>query len=205
MAHEMRKMVNLAAEVIFLSGLVLIVALAATAGRNSVNAFSEQQAMRPNLSVNVELTRGTIGFYELTDTIDFYAPSIDVHIEYTRNGTNYKLTFTSSSEGGRAGDGAIRLLVSSSASSTKQYRRNAGALYRDGLKLSIASGHELLASDMGLPASTLSALRNLPGNAMLGYEFTKALFEWAQDERFVCTVTQSYDTSDIEAITLRLI
>jgi hypothetical protein len=58
---------------------------------------------------------------------------------------------------------------------------------------------------MKLPIGSMSKAAVVPGNGMLGFEFTSAFFEWARERYFTCAVTHTYGTSDIEAVSIRAI
>jgi hypothetical protein len=180
-------------------------------GRDSLNVFVDAQYAKLSLPEVVAYSKGSVGYYELVDLIDTYAPVTEVEISYSRNvegtsgGTNVVtrvVTFTSVPTNGKG----IRLAVGSEAPkqgvafSGHVYSRQGGKLYRNGIETTSA----LLEMDMKIPTTSLSDLDGIYGNGVLDYEFIEKLFEWAKDDRFICTVVQLQDTSQIERISLQI-
>jgi len=207
MTSELRKLIYFTIELILLGAIVTIVAVMALIGRDSLNVFVDAQYAKLNLPEVVAYSKGSVGYYELVDLIDTYAPVTEVEISYSKNvgGTNVVtrvVTFTSVPTNGKG----IRLAVGSEAPkqgvdfSGSVYSRQEGKLYCDGYERT----PEQLALDMKIPESELNGLDSLYGNGVLDYEFIERLFEWAKDERFICTVVQLQDTSQIERISLQM-
>jgi hypothetical protein len=100
----------------------------------------------------------------------------------------------------------IRLAVGSEAPkqgvdfSGHVYSRQEGKLYCDGEEKTPAQ----LEQDMKIQPLELNGLDSLYGNGVLDYEFVERLFYWAKDDRFICTVVQLQDTSQIERISLQM-
>jgi hypothetical protein len=182
-------------------GVVLFVVLFAHIGRNNLRNFVEHRTLRPAVVSELEYTRGTVGFFELTGTIDFYSSFADVWVEYMRDGVEHRLLFTPSN----TTDGMARMVVHVGNAQGIEYRRRAGEFERNGVLLPAAQGIIMLASDMSLPLDTFTTLRNIPGHGMAGYEFTTEMFLWAVDARFVVTVTQYVGAPAVETIVFRLV
>lgn len=197
MTSEARKMVILAADLVLLAALMVIVLLFANIGNKSADNLAEQQAMRLRQPESIEMTRGTIGYYELIDLIDFYSPIVDVTL---KKDAYHVLKFTVASRTENTSDSTVKLVVTTPTEEV-EYRRGGGVLYRDGL----ATTNYQLETDFGLSPNSLEGLNNLSGSGMLGYEFTQALLSWAIDERFICTVEQTYDTATIDSITIEIL
>jgi hypothetical protein len=211
MTSELRKLIYFTIELILLGAIVTIVAVMALIGRDSLNVFVDAQYAKLSLPEVVAYSKGSVGYYELVDLIDTYAPVTEVEISYSRNvegtsgGTNVVtrvVTFTSVPTNGKG----IRLAVGSEAPkqgvafSGHVYSRQGGKLYRNGIETTSA----LLEMDMKIPTTSLSDLDGIYGNGVLDYEFIEKLFEWAKDDRFICTVVQLQDTSQIERISLQM-
>lgn len=203
MTSELRKLVYFTIELILLGAIVTIVAVMALIGRDSLNVFVDAQYAKLSLPEVVAYSKGSVGYYELVDLIDTYAPVTEVEISYPNDvGGTSVVTFTSVPTNGKG----IRLAVGSEA--PKQgvdfsgfvYGRQEGKLYRDGEEKTPAQ----LELDMKIQTSALNGLDSLYGNGVLDYEFVERLFEWAKDERFICTVVQLQDTSQIERISLQM-
>ena len=207
MTSELRKLIYFTIELILLGAIVTIVAVMALIGRDSLNVFVDAQYAKLNLPEVVAYSKGSVGYYELVDLIDTYAPVTEVEISYSDyvKGTGVVtrvVTFTSVPTNGKG----IRLAVGSEAPkqgvdfSGHVYSRQEGKLYCDGEETTPVQ----LGQDMKIPESELNGLDSLYGNGVLDYEFIERLFEWAKDERFICTVVQLQDTSQIERISLQM-
>jgi hypothetical protein len=211
MTSELRKLIYFTIELILLGAIVTIVAVMALIGRDSLNVFVDAQYAKLNLPEVVAYSKGSVGYYELVDLIDTYAPVTEVEISYskevedTSGGTSEVtsvVTFTSVPTNGKG----IRLAVGDKAPeygepfSGHVYSRQEGKLYCDGRETTPVQ----LALDMKLQPLELNGLDSLYGNGVLDYEFIEKLFEWAKDERFICTVVQLQDTSQIERISLQI-
>ena len=216
MTSELRKLIYFTIELILLGAIVTIVAVMALIGRDSLNVFVDAQYAKLNLPEVVAYSKGSVGYYELVDLIDTYAPVTEVEISYsmkvegtsevTREVTRV-VTFTSVPTNGNG----IRLAVGDKAPeygepfSGHVYSRQEGKLYCDGEEttpLQLALDMKIL--DMKILESELNGLDSLHGNGVLDYEFIEKLFEWAKDDRFICTVVQLQDTSQIERISLQM-
>ena len=224
MTSELRKLIYFTIELILLGAIVTIVAVMALIGRDSLNVFVDAQYAKLNLPEVVAYSKGSVGYYELVDLIDTYAPVTEVEISYSKNdpkddpndapnddpnddeGTCV-VTFTSVPTNGKG----IRLAVGDKAPeygepfSGHVYSRQEGKLYCDGEEttpLQLALDMKIL--DMKILESELNGLDSLHGNGVLDYEFIERLFEWAKDDRFICTVVQLQDTSQIERISLQM-
>lgn len=219
MTSELRKLIYFTIELILLGAIVTIVAVMALIGRDSLNVFVDAQYAKLNLPEVVAYSKGSVGYYELVDLIDTYAPVTEVEISYSKNdpkddpndapnddpnddeGTCV-VTFTSVPTNGKG----IRLAVGSEAPkqgvdfSGHVYSRQEGKLYCDGKETTPTQ----LEQDMKLEPLELNGLDSLYGNGVLDYEFIERLFEWAKDKRFICTVVQLQDTSQIERISLQI-
>lgn len=208
MTSELRKLIYFTIELILLGAIVTIVAVMALIGRDSLNVFVDAQYAKLNLPEVVAYSKGSVGYYELVDLIDTYAPVTEVEISYSKDveGTGVVtrvVTFTSVPTNGKG----IRLAVGSEA--PKQGVDFSGHVYsRQEGKLYCGGGDETtpaqLEQDMKLQPFELNGLDSLYGNGVLDYEFIERLFEWAKDERFICTVVQLQDTSQIERISLQM-
>lgn len=207
MTSELRKLIYFTIELILLGAIVTIVAVMALIGRDSLNVFVDAQYAKLNLPEVVAYSKGSVGYYELVDLIDTYAPVTEVEISYSKDveGTGVVtrvVTFTSVPTNGKG----IRLAVGDKAPEYGEpfsgfvYGRQEGKLYRNGVETTPA----LLELDMKIQTSALNGLDSLYGNGVLDYEFIERLFEWAKDERFICTVVQLQDTSQIERISLQM-
>lgn len=207
MTSELRKLIYFTVELILLGAIVTIVAVMALIGRDSLNVFVDAQYAKLNLPEVVAYSKGSVGYYELVDLIDTYAPVTEVEISYSKevegmNVVTRVVTFTSVPTNGKG----IRLAVGSEAPkqgvdfSGSVYSRQEGKLYCDGYERT----PEQLALDMKLEPLELNGLDSLYGNGVLDYEFIERLFEWAKDDRFICTVVQLQDTSQIERISLQM-
>jgi hypothetical protein len=210
MTSELRKLIYFTIELILLGAIVTIVAVMALIGRDSLNVFVDAQYAKLNLPEVVAYSKGSVGYYELVDLIDTYAPVTEVEISYskevegTSGGTDVVtrvVTFTSVPTNGKG----IRLAVGDKAPEYGEpfsgvYSRQEGKLYCDGYERT----PEQLALDMKLEPLELNGLDSLYGNGVLDYEFIEKLFEWAKDDRFICTVVQLQDTSQIERISLQM-
>ena len=203
MTEELRKLIYFTFELILLGAIVAVVALSATVGRASLNNFIDAHDARVNLPEVVAYSKGSVGYYELVDLIDSYASTAEVEISYPNDlGGTSVLTFTSATTNGKN----IRLAVGSEAPeygidyTGEEYSRQSGKLYRNGVEVPATT----LEVDMKIPTTSLNGLDDLYGNGVLDYEFVERLFNWAKDERFICTVTQLQDTSRIERITLQM-
>ncbi len=203
MTSELRKLIYFTIELILLGAIVTIVAVMALIGRDSLNVFVDAQYAKLSLPEVVAYSKGSVGYYELVDLIDSYAPVTEVEISYPNDvGGTSVVTFTSVTTNGKG----IRLAVGSEAPkqgvafSGHVYSRQGGKLYRNGIETTSA----LLEMDMKIPTTSLSGLDGIYGNGVLDYEFIERLFEWAKDERFICTVVQLQDTSHIERISLQM-
>jgi hypothetical protein len=207
MTSELRKLIYFTVELILLGAIVTIVAVMALIGRDSLNVFVDAQYAKLNLPEVVAYSKGSVGYYELVDLIDTYAPVTEVEISYSKDvgGTNVVtrvVTFTSVPTNGKG----IRLAVGDKAPEYGEtfsgfvYGRQEGKLYRNGVETTPA----LLELDMKIQTSALNGLDSLYGNGVLDYEFVERLFYWAKDERFICTVVQLQDTSQIERISLQM-
>lgn len=203
MTSELRKLVYFTIELILLGAIVTIVAVMALIGRDSLNVFVDAQYAKLSLPEVVAYSKGSVGYYELVDLIDTYAPVTEVEISYPNDvGGTSVVTFTSVPTNGKG----IRLAVGDKAPeygetfSGSVYGRQEGKLYRDGVETTPA----LLELDMKIQTSALNGLDSLYGNGVLDYEFVERLFYWAKDERFICTVVQLQDTSQIERILLQM-
>jgi hypothetical protein len=203
MTSELRKLIYFTIGLILLGAIVTIVAVMALIGRDSLNVFVDAQYAKLSLPEVVAYSKGSVGYYELVDLIDTYAPVTEVEISYPNDvGGTSVVTFTSVPTNGKG----IRLAVGSEA--PKQgvdfsgfvYGRQEGKLYRDGVEKTPAQ----LEMDMKIQTSALNGLDSLYGNGVLDYEFVERLFYWAKDERFICTVVQLQDTSHIERISLQM-
>lgn len=203
MASELRKFIYFAIEIILLSAIVTIVVAAAFIGKESLNVFVDAQYAKLSLPEVVAYSKGSVGYYELVDLIDTYAPVTEVEISYPNDvGGTSVVTFTSVPTNGKG----IRLAVGDKAPEYGEtfsgfvYSRQGGKLYRNGVETTPA----LLELDMKIQTSALNGLNSLYGNGVLDYEFVERLFYWAKDERFICTVVQLQDTSQIERISLQM-
>lgn len=207
MTSELRKLIYFTIELILLGAIVTIVAVMALIGRDSLNVFVDAQYAKLNLPEVVAYSKGSVGYYELVDLIDTYAPVTEVEISYSKEveGTGVVtcvVTFTSVPTNGKG----IRLAVGSEAPkqgvdfSGSVYSRQEGKLYCDGKETTPTQ----LEQDMKLEPLELNGLDSLYGNGVLDYEFIERLFEWAKDKRFICTVVQLQDTSQIERISLQM-
>lgn len=208
MTSELRKLIYFTIELILLGAIVTIVAVMALIGRDSLNVFVDAQYAKLNLPEVVAYSKGSVGYYELVDLIDTYAPVTEVEISYSDyvKGTGVVtrvVTFTSVPTNGKG----IRLAVGSEALkqgvdfSGHVYSRQEGKLYCDGRETTPAQ----LEQDMKIQQPLeLNGLDSLYGNGVLDYEFIEKLFEWAKDDRFICTVVQLQDTSQIERISLQM-
>ena len=203
MTSELRKLIYFTIELILLGAIVTIVAVMALIGRDSLNVFVDAQYAKLNLPEVVAYSKGSVGYYELVDLIDTYAPVTEVEISYPNDvGGTSVVTFTSVPTNGKG----IRLAVGDKAPEYGEtfsgfvYGRQEGKLYRNGVETTPA----LLELDMKIQTSALNGLDSLYGNGVLDYEFIEKLFEWAKDERFICTVVQLQDTSQIERISLQM-
>ena len=203
MTSELRKLIYFTIELILLGAIVTIVAVMALIGRDSLNVFVDAQYAKLSLPEVVAYSKGSVGYYELVDLIDSYAPVTEVEISYPNDvGGTSVVTFTSVPTNGKG----IRLAVGDKAPEYGEtfsgfvYGRQEGKLYRNGVETTPA----LLELDMKIQTSALNGLNNLYGNGVLDYEFIERLFEWAKDERFICTVVQLQDTSQIERISLQM-
>lgn len=203
MTSELRKLIYFTVELILLGAIVTIVAVMALIGRDSLNVFVDAQYAKLNLPEVVAYSKGSVGYYELVDLIDTYAPVTEVEISYPNDdeGTCV-VTFTSVPTNGNG----IRLAVGDKAPeygepfSGHVYSRQEGKLYCDGEETTPTQ----LEQDMKLQPLELNGLDSLYGNGVLDYEFIERLFEWAKDDRFICTVVQLQDTSQIERISLQM-
>lgn len=203
MTSELRKLIYFTIELILLGAIVTIVAVMALIGRDSLNVFVDAQYAKLNLPEVVAYSKGSVGYYELVDLIDTYAPVTEVEISYPNDvGGTSVVTFTSVPTNGKG----IRLAVGDKAPEYGEtfsgfvYGRQEGKLYRNGVETTPA----LLELDMKIQTSALNGLDSLYGNGVLDYEFIERLFEWAKDDRFICTVVQLQDTSQIERISLQM-
>lgn len=203
MTSELRKLIYFTIELILLGAIVTIVAVMALIGRDSLNVFVDAQYAKLSLPEVVAYSKGSVGYYELVDLIDTYAPVTEVEISYPNDvGGTSVVTFTSVTTNGKG----IRLAVGDKAPeygeafSGHVYSRQEGKLYRNGVETTPA----LLELDMKIQTSALNGLDSLYGNGVLDYEFVERLFYWAKDERFICTVVQLQDTSQIERILLQM-
>ena len=203
MTSELRKLVYFTIELILLGAIVTIVAVMALIGRDSLNVFVDAQYAKLSLPEVVAYSKGSVGYYELVDLIDTYAPVTEVEISYPNDvGGTSVVTFTSVPTNGKG----IRLAVGDKAPEYGEtfsgfvYGRQEGKLYRNGVETTPA----LLELDMKIQTSALNGLDSLYGNGVLDYEFVERLFYWAKDERFICTVVQLQDTSQIERILLQM-
>ena len=203
MTSELRKLIYFTIELILLGAIVTIVAVMALIGRDSLNVFVDAQYAKLNLPEVVAYSKGSVGYYELVDLIDTYAPVTEVEISYPNDvGGTSVVTFTSVPTNGKG----IRLAVGDKAPEYGEtfsgfvYGRQGGKLYRNGVETTPA----LLELDMKIQTSALNGLDSLYGNGVLDYEFVERLFYWAKDERFICTVVQLQDTSQIERISLQM-
>lgn len=203
MTSELRKLIYFTVELILLGAIVTIVAVMALIGRDSLNVFVDAQYAKLNLPEVVAYSKGSVGYYELVDLIDTYAPVTEVEISYPNDvGGTSVVTFTSVPTNGKG----IRLAVGDKAPeygepfSGPVYGRQEGKLYCDGDEKTPAQ----LEMDMKIPTTSLSDLDGIYGNGVLDYEFVERLFYWAKDERFICTVVQLQDTSQIERISLQM-
>lgn len=203
MTSELRKLIYFTVELILLGAIVTIVAVMALIGRDSLNVFVDAQYAKLNLPEVVAYSKGSVGYYELVDLIDTYAPVTEVEISYPNDvGGTSVVTFTSVPTNGKG----IRLAVGDKAPEYGEtfsgfvYSRQEGKLYRNGVETTPA----LLELDMKIQTSALNGLDSLYGNGVLDYEFVERLFYWAKDERFICTVVQLQDTSQIERISLQM-
>ena len=203
MTSELRKLIYFTIELILLGAIVTIVAVMALIGRDSLNVFVDAQYAKLSLPEVVAYSKGSVGYYELVDLIDTYAPVTEVEISYPNDvGGTSVVTFTSVPTNGKG----IRLAVGDKAPKYGEtfsgfvYGRQEGKLYRDGVETTPA----LLELDMKIQTSALNGLDSLYGNGVLDYEFIEKLFEWAKDDRFICTVVQLQDTSQIERISLQM-
>ena len=203
MTSELRKLIYFTIELILLGAIVTIVAVMALIGRDSLNVFVDAQYAKLSLPEVVAYSKGSVGYYELVDLIDSYAPVTEVEISYPNDvGGTSVVTFTSVPTNGKG----IRLAVGDKAPEYGEtfsgfvYGRQEGKLYRNGVETTPA----LLELDMKIQTSALNGLDSLYGNGVLDYEFVERLFYWAKDERFICTVVQLQDTSQIERISLQM-
>lgn len=203
MTSELRKLIYFTIELILLGAIVTIVAVMALIGRDSLNVFVDAQYAKLSLPEVVAYSKGSVGYYELVDLIDTYAPVTEVEISYPNDvGGTSVVTFTSVPTNGKG----IRLAVGDKAPEYGEtfsgfvYGRQEGKLYRNGVETTPA----LLELDMKIQTSALNGLDSLYGNGVLDYEFVERLFYWAKDERFICTVVQLQDTSQIERISLQM-
>lgn len=203
MTSELRKLIYFTVELILLGAIVTIVAVMALIGRDSLNVFVDAQYAKLSLPEVVAYSKGSVGYYELVDLIDTYAPVTEVEISYPNDvGGTSVVTFTSVPTNGKG----IRLAVGDKAPEYGEtfsgfvYGRQEGKLYRNGVETTPA----LLELDMKIQTSALNGLDSLYGNGVLDYEFVERLFYWAKDERFICTVVQLQDTSHIERISLQM-
>lgn len=203
MTSELRKLIYFTVELILLGAIVTIVAVMALIGRDSLNVFVDAQYAKLNLPEVVAYSKGSVGYYELVDLIDTYAPVTEVEISYPNDvGGTSVVTFTSVPTNGKG----IRLAVGDKAPEYGEtfsgfvYGRQEGKLYCDGEEKTPAQ----LELDMKIQTSALNGLDSLYGNGVLDYEFVERLFYWAKDERFICTVVQLQDTSQIERISLQM-
>ena len=203
MTSELRKLIYFTIELILLGAIVTIVAVMALIGRDSLNVFVDAQYAKLSLPEVVAYSKGSVGYYELVDLIDTYAPVTEVEISYPNDvGGTSVVTFTSVPTNGKG----IRLAVGDKAPEYGEtfsgfvYGRQGGKLYRNGVETTPA----LLELDMKIQTSALNGLDSLYGNGVLDYEFVERLFYWAKDERFICTVVQLQDTSQIERISLQM-
>lgn len=203
MTSELRKLIYFTVELILLGAIVTIVAVMALIGRDSLNVFVDAQYAKLSLPEVVAYSKGSVGYYELVDLIDTYAPVTEVEISYSNDvGGTSVVTFTSVPTNGKG----IRLAVGDKAPEYGEtfsgfvYGRQEGKLYRNGVETTPA----LLELDMKIQTSALNGLDSLYGNGVLDYEFVERLFYWAKDERFICTVVQLQDTSQIERISLQM-
>lgn len=203
MTSELRKLIYFTVELILLGAIVTIVAVMALIGRDSLNVFVDAQYAKLSLPEVVAYSKGSVGYYELVDLIDTYAPVTEVEISYPNDvGGTSVVTFTSVPTNGKG----IRLAVGDKAPEYGEtfsgfvYGRQEGKLYRNGVETIPA----LLELDMKIQTSALNGLDSLYGNGVLDYEFVERLFYWAKDERFICTVVQLQDTSQIERISLQM-
>lgn len=203
MTSELRKLIYFTVELILLGAIVTIVAVTALIGRDSLNVFVDAQYAKLSLPEVVAYSKGSVGYYELVDLIDTYAPVTEVEISYPNDvGGTSVVTFTSVPTNGKG----IRLAVGDKAPEYGEtfsgfvYGRQEGKLYRNGVETTPA----LLELDMKIQTSALNGLDSLYGNGVLDYEFVERLFYWAKDERFICTVVQLQDTSQIERISLQM-
>lgn len=203
MTSELRKLIYFTVELILLGAIVTIVAVMALIGRDSLNVFVDAQYAKLNFPEVVAYSKGSVGYYELVDLIDTYAPVTEVEISYPNSvGGTSVVTFTSVPTNGKG----IRLAVGDKAPeygepfSVPVYGRQEGKLYRNGEEKTPAQ----LEQDMKIKPFALNGLDSLYGNGVLDYEFIEKLFEWAKDDRFICTVVQLQDTSQIERISLQM-
>jgi len=203
MTSELRKLIYFTIELILLGAIVTIVAVMALIGRDSLNVFVDAQYAKLNLPEVVAYSKGSVGYYELVDLIDTYAPVTEVEISYPNDvGGTSVVTFTSVPTNGNG----IRLAVGDKAPeygepfSVPVYSRQEGKLYCDGRETTPTQ----LEQDMKIKPFALNGLDSLYGNGVLDYEFVERLFYWAKDERFICTVVQLQDTSKIERISLQM-
>lgn len=203
MTDELRKLIYFTFELILLGAIVAVVALSASVGRASLHNFVDAQDARLNLPEIVAYSKGSVGYYELVDLIDSYAPTAEVEISYPNDlGGTSIITFTTATTNGKN----VRLAVGSAAPeygieyTGQEYSRQGGKLYRNGVEVPAIT----LEVDMKIPTTSLKGLDDLYGNGVLDYEFVERLFNWAKDERFICTVTQLQDTSRIERISLQM-
>lgn len=203
MTSELRKLIYFTIELILLGAIVTIVAVMALIGRDSLNVFVDAQYAKLNLPEVVAYSKGSVGYYELVDLIDTYAPVTEVEISYSKYVEDTRVvTFTSVPTNGKG----IRLAVGDKAPEYGEpfsgfvYGRQEGKLYCDGKETTPAQLEQV----MKIPESELNGLDSLYGNGVLDYEFIEKLFEWAKDDRFICTVVQLQDTSQIERISLQM-
>ena len=81
MTTELRKFIQLVFELILLGGVVTLVVMGANIGRASLNIYVAQQDSKDLLPDIVAYTKGSMGYYEIVDLIDTYAPTTDVIIK----------------------------------------------------------------------------------------------------------------------------
>jgi len=206
MTSELRKFIELTFELILLGAIVTIAVLSANVGKASLNAYVIQQEARSQMPEVVEYTKGSVGYYELVDLIDSYAPTTEIIIKYKDQTYTYRtITFTLAIDGKTVQLALGDIIPERGVHFTGVvYGRQDGNLYKNGVKVL----PQVLESDMNLPLGSFRAMNvaqgGLAGNSVLDYNFIELLFEWAKDERFICTVIQTYETEHIDSIVLQM-
>jgi hypothetical protein len=195
---EVRNIIRVAAEMILLAGVAVFAVVIITLGSADVGIYAEQRALSMQKDAGVEMTRGVIGYYELIEIVDSCAAYADVSVTYRVGGLDYTCLFSARDTRG-VYDGVMRLIIRRPTGDPIVYRRDKGQFYRNG----VLSSEFILEDDMQLPAGSMRKAASVPGNGMLGFEFTSAFFEWARERYFICAVTQTYGTSDIESVSIR--